>query len=423
MSDISNKWDNVVLDEDGVTNAQYSALAAGENLMELPPEILAQPALLDSYIFGVNQTINQIAISLHECMTEGGGENAAHWRQQEQIAQTRLKTAQALTQETFLAMEQELDDLELSVSELEWRCDMTKPELEYNINGVPLSLTKGRSRIAELKRLMEQSPWTLIPGEGCVPRQQADQLMQSPREHNPVSIQITILNEGNAPVLCKYPQQSTPQNAYLHFHPGNEKLELIADYTGEVGNNAMSPAVFHRKELRFKISPYSSRQGLEALANDEKLATMLTAVQNAYSCDWDGNNYVGKYEGLDELFEEEIERHLEASLTLTEAWDVADWIGDTASITELLEKGSIAEYAKHYESIANDNDAVLIGDCAEHLAEWAEEHVRNYLRQNTSDEDNIYDVVALLKEHDEDQYASLEEDYCEEFGNPVACRP
>ncbi|MEI4942197.1 hypothetical protein U1710_10395 [Aeromonas caviae] len=404
MSDVSNKWDNVVLDEDGVTNAQYSALAAGENLMELPPEILAQPALLDSYIFGVNQTINQIAISLHECMTEGDGENAVHWRQQEQIAQTRLQTAQALTKETFLAMQQELEGLELSIA---------KGEEHPNVD----------SRIAELERLMEQSPWTLIPGEGCVPRQQADQLMQSPREHNPVSIQITILNEGNAPVLCKYPQQSTPQNAYLHFHPGNDKLELIADYTGEVGNNAMSPAVFHRKELRFKISPYSSRQGLEALANDETLATMLTAVQKAYSCDWDGNNYVGKYEGLDELFEEEIERHLEATLTLTEAWDVADWIGDSASITELLEKGSIAEYAKHYESTANDNDAVLIGDCAEHLAEWAEEHVRNYLRQNTSDEDNIYDVVALLKEHDEDQYASLEEDYCEEFGNPVACRP
>jgi hypothetical protein len=328
MSDVSNKWDNVVLDEDGVTNAQYSALAAGENLMELPPEILAQPALLDSYIFGVNQTINQIAISLHECMTEGDGENAVHWRQQEQIAQTRLQTAQALTKETFLAMQQELEGLELSIA---------KGEEHPNVD----------SRIAELERLMEQSPWTLIPGEGCVPRQQADQLMQSPREHNPVSIQITILNEGNAPVLCKYPQQSTPQNAYLHFHPGNEKLELIADYTGEVGNNAMSPAVFHRKELRFKISPYSSRQGLEALANDETLATMLTAVQKAYSCDWDGNNYVGKYEGLDELFEEEIERHLEASLTLTEAWDVADWIGDSASITELLEKGSIAEYERN----------------------------------------------------------------------------
>lgn len=272
MSDVSNKWDNVVLDEDGVTNAQYSALAAGENLMELPPEILAQPALLDSYIFGVNQTINQIAISLHECMTEGDGGNAAHWRQQEQVAQTRLKTAQALTQETFLAMEQELEGLELSVSELECRCDMTKPELEYNINGVPLSLTKGRSRIAELERLMEQSPWMLLHGDEGVPR---------PRQ------------------------------------------------------------------------------------------------------------------------------------------EVAQWIGKTASIEELLEKGSIAEYAKHYKG----ERPVLIGDYGKLLAEWAEEHVRDYLRQNTSDEDNIYDVVALLKEHDEDQYASLEEDYCEEFGNPVACRP
>ncbi|MDH1848074.1 hypothetical protein [Aeromonas caviae] len=145
MSDASNKWDNVVLDEDGVTNAQYSALAVGENLMELPPEILAQPALLDSYIFGVNQTINQIAISLHECMTEGDGENAVHWRQQEQIAQTRLQTAQALTKETFLAMKQEWEGLVLSIA---------KGEEHPNVD----------SRIAELERLMEQSPWTRVTG-------------------------------------------------------------------------------------------------------------------------------------------------------------------------------------------------------------------------------------------------------------------
>lgn len=343
MSDASNKWDNVVLDEDGVTNAQYSALAAGENLMELPPEILAQPALLDSYIFGVNQTINQIAISLHECMTEGDGENAVHWREQEQIAQTRLQTAQALTQETFLAMQQELEGLELSIA---------KGEEHPNVD----------SRIAELERLMEQSPWTLIPGEGCVPRQQADQLMQSQINTAPLTQETFLAMEQELEGL----------------ELSVSELELYCDMT--------------KPELEYNINGVS----LSLTKGRSRIAELERLMEQSPWMLLHGD------EGVPRPRQE-----------------VAQWIGKTASIEELLEKGSIAEYAKHYKG----ERPVLIGDYGALLASWAEEHVRNYLRQNTSDEDNIYDVVALLKEHDEDQYASLEEDYCEEFGNPVACRP
>lgn len=230
-----------------------------------------------------------------------------------------------------------------------------------------------------------------------------------------MSIIITIANEGKAPVLCQYPQQCQPQAAYLYFRPSNDEIELVADYTGEVGNNVMSFDVYHRRELRFSISPYSSRAGLEALANDEKLEAMLAAIRAAYSCEWDGNNHVGRFVGLDDYFEEEIERHLADTLAVTEAWDAADWVGDTADLLELLEKGGVRAYADYYAELADNDGAVLLGDCEQYLAQWAEEEIAKFIRQNVDGNANYRRAAELLSEYDADEYGYLMADYIAEF--------
>lgn len=56
-----------------------------------------------------------------------------------------------MTKEKFLQLQEELERLELAVA---------KGEETDNID----------SRISELESIMENAPWILTPGEGCLPR-------------------------------------------------------------------------------------------------------------------------------------------------------------------------------------------------------------------------------------------------------------
>ena len=56
-----------------------------------------------------------------------------------------------MTKEAFLQLQDELESLELAIA---------KGEETDNTD----------SRLKELESLMENAPWILIPGEGCLPR-------------------------------------------------------------------------------------------------------------------------------------------------------------------------------------------------------------------------------------------------------------
>jgi hypothetical protein len=56
-----------------------------------------------------------------------------------------------MTKEAFLQLQNELESLELAIA---------KGEETDNTD----------SRLKELESLMENAPWILIPGEGCLPR-------------------------------------------------------------------------------------------------------------------------------------------------------------------------------------------------------------------------------------------------------------
>lgn len=227
-----------------------------------------------------------------------------------------------------------------------------------------------------------------------------------------MSIIITIANEGQAPVLCQYQQQFNPQPAYLYFRPGKEDLELVADYQSEIGN-CMSFAVFHNRELRFSISPYASRASLESLATDEKLESMLRAIKSAYSEEWDGSNFVGKYAGMD-TFDEfaAIDDYLRDKLVEQEVWTVEDWMDTDGVISTLMQHGSIEAYANEMIDRA---EAPLIGDMADAVASQVATDVEHYIRMNSEPSDDIKRAAEMLRDYDEDKYGYMIADYISEF--------
>lgn len=90
----ADEWDNVILDEDGVTSAAWSAMAAGIRLDEMPEQIIDDETLIAAYQHGVQKTIADIRFSIAECHMEF--EDARHWYKQEQIAESRLLAANTL---------------------------------------------------------------------------------------------------------------------------------------------------------------------------------------------------------------------------------------------------------------------------------------------------------------------------------------
>lgn len=90
----ADEWDNVILDEDGVTSAAWSSMAAGIRLDEMPAQIIEDDTLIAAYQYGVQQTITDIRIAIAECHMEF--EDARHWYQQEKIAESRLLAANKL---------------------------------------------------------------------------------------------------------------------------------------------------------------------------------------------------------------------------------------------------------------------------------------------------------------------------------------
>lgn len=230
-------------------------------------------------------------------------------------------------------------------------------------------------------------------------------------------ITITIANEGQAPVLCQYPLQLQPQPAYLYFSPGKEDLELVADYQGEIGS-CMSFAVFYGRELRFSITPYASRVSLEALATDEQLEAMLRAIQAAYSEEYDGSNFVGKYAGMD-TFDglAAIDDYLRDKLVGQEVWLVEDWMDTDGVINTLMQHGSIEAYAN---DMIDRAEAPLIGDMADAVASQVATDVEHYIRMNSEPSDDIKRAAKMLSDYNGDKYGYLLTDYIAEFENDEA---
>lgn len=227
-----------------------------------------------------------------------------------------------------------------------------------------------------------------------------------------MSIIITIEGSTHAPVFCQYAGQCNPQPAYLSFDPSAEgDIALHADYSGEIGN-AVPVDVWHRRILRFRISPLSSRESLLALADDAKLEALLEAVRAAYSCNWDGNNYVGTYDGLDDYFEEEIERHLDAVLAEQQVVMAEDWMDSNHVIKNLLKHGSIQKYADVLEDAC---EYPIIGDMEIITAVAVAYEIECHIRYQHEGDDNIRKAAELLGQYDAAEYGHLLAEYDAEF--------
>jgi hypothetical protein len=142
---------------------------------------------------------------------------------------------------------------------------------------------------------------------------------------NTVTI-IPVENHGD--LHHQYPGQTSPQD--VHVILNCDESTLTAGWDGIIGAG-MPMNVYHRRTLRWRI-PALTADAANALL-DELLPQMETIVAG-YSCEWDGNNHVGRYTDEAANAIEAVAGMLESRSFdghVIEVWDAADWFGGVGS--------------------------------------------------------------------------------------------
>ena len=228
-------------------------------------------------------------------------------------------------------------------------------------------------------------------------------------------IAIHLRDDSYAPVFFQYPQQTSPQPAFLEFDPSSPELFLKADYSGEIGP-ALPADVALGKLVRFYIHSFASRDSLLSLADDEDLAAMLTNVRDHYRIVWNGNNYVGQCD-LDEDWQQGIIDYLEHRLIAEEVWLASDWLVGENVIEGVVEHGSFAKYAAAELERAQ---TVILGDMEEAVVRAVEIEVEHYIRRMSMPSAAIKTAATLWVEYNSSLYASVLEDYNRQFEQDVS---
>ena len=123
---------------------------------------------------------------------------------------------------------------------------------------------------------------------------------------------LVALPKAKSDYYHQYPIQNQPQPAYLELRLGGDVREprLFADWNGEIGN-AVPFDVYHGRTLRFGFPCEAKLKTVrEAIRT---VAPMCAKLCESYDVEWDGHNWVGKY---DAELAEQIEQKV---------WDCFGW--------------------------------------------------------------------------------------------------
>ena len=120
-----------------------------------------------------------------------------------------------------------------------------------------------------------------------------------------MTIEIIELDELDS-LYHRYPNQINPQPCYLELDP--EERTVKADWDGEIGG-AAPMSVWHKRKYRYSIPILTATAANHLM---RALLPLLEKVCAAYSCEWDGSNYVGKLD-LDPQETIELEARIDES--------------------------------------------------------------------------------------------------------------
>lgn len=146
-------------------------------------------------------------------------------------------------------------------------------------------------------------------------------------------VEVIYSDEDN---FCQYPSQYDPQRSYVGFNCSTN--ELYSSYSSEIGNST-SMDCFHNKEFRWWISPWMKLSAINSLL--EEIEPLAQKVQDGYSEEYNGNNYVG-------VLSEEAEEYTRKIESLCDAYSSdPDNLFTKWRWSELVEDRSIEELADH----------------------------------------------------------------------------
>lgn len=203
---------------------------------------------------------------------------------------------------------------------------------------------------------------------------------------------VPVDHSSAAPLYHKYPNQSSPQGAYLELDCQTGRL--WATWNAEIGN-AVPFSVFNGHERRYPLSAFITADALNDLLSDSEILVLIQRVLDGYSSKWDGSNMVACLTGDALKAEEDIERRLERipddESRLAAVWDVRDWLFTCGSLTEHWCDQPLAVAVAELEENSKDGNNVIDGDIEESLLEEAQR-----LFENGSDLTTASHVAELL---------------------------
>lgn len=167
----------------------------------------------------------------------------------------------------------------------------------------------------------------------------------------------------SCPLYHKYPDQFSPQRAYIEFQC-SEKGFLLADWAGESGN-AVPEYVHHKHAIRWYVDPTTRGSAIIDLFADEGFLACCQRINAGYEEDWDGRNNVGKYsEDALEAIDEVAAKVDTLSDELAETWEVEEWLFASSALTDHWPDGAklddvVKELERDAEMALESNQAVI----------------------------------------------------------------
>lgn len=204
-----------------------------------------------------------------------------------------------------------------------------------------------------------------------------------------INIITDNLDRSKAPLYCQYQGQCQPQPAYIELDCRGAG-ELIADYNGEIGN-AVPSYYWHGLAVRWGVSCETSADSLRSLFADDDFMATCQRIVDGFEEEWDGSNFVGRYNDDANSAIEDAERIIDNSLDQVEVYDVESWLFDHCRLTDHWDSQPLDKAVSELEATIEVNQ-VVNGDIEDALVERTK-----YLLDNAPDRLNRNHVRTLWR--------------------------
>jgi len=138
-----------------------------------------------------------------------------------------------------------------------------------------------------------------------------------------IIIKTKNLNE-TAPLYCRFSHQGEPQPGFIEVDPRGEDITVEADYSHEPGGGIPAD-VWHHLVERISCPSWVLGSDLIEYMQSEEFKTKILALCEGYGIDWDGSNYIGRWNQWSDDHIREIESDLQ-SLEMVQSYEGAEWI-------------------------------------------------------------------------------------------------